>query len=197
MPFVGVTRLHIHNILRAPRFFWHIRKTARETQRAPGFLAGRLAKEEFTGFWTITVWMDQAAMRDYLRDRPHRAAMPRLRVWCDEASIAHWQQDSARLPTATEVLDHMVDQGRQSEVITRPGPARRSARTVRLCTATRTGPDAALPHLTGGRPDAIRASTCVCSLRYAEAVPVGEHFVDMPHREFRILSSAAPAKSGR
>jgi hypothetical protein len=127
MPVVGVTRLHIHSILRAPRFFWHIRKTSRQARRAPGFLGGRLANEGLTGFWTVTVWTDGAAMREYLRARPHRAAMPKLRVWCDEASVAHWEQDTEKLPTAAEALNHMVNQGRLSKV-NRPSPAQRDGR---------------------------------------------------------------------
>jgi uncharacterized protein DUF3291 len=139
MPVVGVTRLHIHSILRAPRFFWHIRKTARQARGAPGFLGGRLANEGLTGFWTITVWIDEAAMRDYLRARPHRAAMPRLRVWCDEASVVHWQQDTGELPTAAEALDHMVNQGRPSKV-DRPSQAQRGGRLAPSGRAPEFGP---------------------------------------------------------
>ncbi len=42
--------------------------------------------------------------------------MPKLLIWSDEASIAHWEQADATLPTAAEALAQMVAQHHLSKV---------------------------------------------------------------------------------
>jgi hypothetical protein len=122
MTVISVTRLH----LRTPRFFplflWHSLSSARQAQRAPGFLGGLLAADRSLGFWTITAWTEEAAMRAYRNTGAHRRAMPKLLQWCDEASVVHWQQDDSRLPEMPEALRRMVTEGKRSKV-NRPSPA--------------------------------------------------------------------------
>ncbi|HEX8432897.1 MAG TPA: hypothetical protein VF625_16545 [Longimicrobium sp.] len=90
--------------------------STRQLRRAHGFVCGELGREGAMGWWTVTAWTDAAAMLDYRNTAAHGAAMPKLTRWCDEASIAHWEQEGGALPTWPEALDRMVAEGRLSKV---------------------------------------------------------------------------------
>lgn len=64
-------------------------------------------------------------MRAYRNKGAHGAVMPSLMNWSDEASVAHWIQDSAELPGWEELYRRMVDEGRPSKV-RHPSPAQES-----------------------------------------------------------------------
>ena len=114
--FVSVTRLRLRSLRFFPSFAWHMIWSTRQTRRAAGFLGGQLATEGARGYWTVTGWTDEAAMRAYRNTGAHMRAMPKLIAWCDEAAIAHWTQDSPVLPTLEEALDRMRREGRLSKV---------------------------------------------------------------------------------
>ncbi len=114
--FVSVTRLRLRSIGFLPAFAWHTWASRRQLRRAAGFVGGQLAAEGARGFWTVTGWTDEAAMRRYRNTSAHQRAMPRLLHWCDEASVAHWEQEDPALPGPAESLDRMVREGRLSKV---------------------------------------------------------------------------------
>jgi hypothetical protein len=89
--------------------------------RAPGFMGGRLLVDTQRTFWTLTAWESEKAMRDFRGSGAHKAVMPRLVDWCDEASVVHWTSESAELPSWSETADRMRRQGRPSRVV-RPSP---------------------------------------------------------------------------
>jgi hypothetical protein len=91
-------------------------RSARQAKHSVGFLAGRLVRDTGSAFWTLTVWEDAKAMEAYRTSGVHRAAMPKLLQWCDEASVAHWTQDSNAVPSWEEAHHQMVTQGRPSKV---------------------------------------------------------------------------------
>jgi heme-degrading monooxygenase HmoA len=122
MLFVSVTRLRVRSIFYLPQFIVQALRSSRQAERAPGFLVGALMREPGNVFWTITVWQDDAAMNSYRTQGVHRSVMPRLLNWCDEASIAHWTQDTAEVPSWQEAHRRMVEQGRPSKV-NHPSPA--------------------------------------------------------------------------
>ncbi len=97
-------------------FAIHTLASSRQLRRAPGFIRGRFALEGMTGFWTITAWKDEASMRGYRNADAHKRAMPKLMGWCDEASVAHWEQAGDELPTAAQALERMISSGRISKV---------------------------------------------------------------------------------
>jgi len=121
MPFVSVTRLRVRSLFYLPPFIVYALRSSRQAQRAPGFLGGRLMRDAGQAFWTITVWSDSKAMDAYRTAGAHRTAMPKLLHWCDEASVAHWTQDSNALPAWTEAHERMVKDGRPSKV-SHPSP---------------------------------------------------------------------------
>jgi quinol monooxygenase YgiN len=116
MAIVSVTRLQLRSLRYLPLFMWHVFASTRQVRHAPGFLGGQLANEGTKGFWTITAWRDEAAMRAYRNAAAHRRAMPHLLQWCDEASVVHWQQEQATLPDLTTACQRMEAEGRLSKV---------------------------------------------------------------------------------
>jgi hypothetical protein len=117
MPHVSLTRLRLRSIRFFPGFAFHTSRSAWQLRTADGFLGGQLcAMDGGRTFWTITLWADEQAMRRYRNTAAHKAAMPKLIDWCDEAGIAHWTQADATLPSPDEALRQMIAIGRQSKV---------------------------------------------------------------------------------
>jgi hypothetical protein len=96
-------------------------RSLRQVKRAQGFLHGGLlpdlipAKGDWT-FWTMTAWDSQESMRGYMMTGDHKTAMLHLMEWCDEASVAHWEQEDSLLPTWEEADKRMRASGRASKV---------------------------------------------------------------------------------
>lgn len=112
---VSITRLRIRAVRFLPLFFWHTFRSLKQARASDGCLAA--AVNNFDGaFWTITVWHDRAAMRAFLLSGAHRRAMPKLAGWCDEASLAHWDQEVAALPPWGEAAERLGREGRCSKV---------------------------------------------------------------------------------
>jgi heme-degrading monooxygenase HmoA len=128
MAFVSITRLRV----RSPEFLDPFSATVpdvyTQASTAPGNLASDLLAEANDTFWTRTVWTDRAAMRAYMTSGAHGDVMPLLRDWCDEAHVAHWEQESEELPTWQEAHRRIVAEGRTSAVA-HPSPDH-AARTV-------------------------------------------------------------------
>ena len=122
MVFISLTRLRVRSLRYLLQFIWYVMLTSRQAQNSPGFLAGKLLREARNTFWTVTAWEDEAAMRAYRGTGRHQRVMPKLLDWCDEASVAHWNQDSLELPDWQEAYRRMVKHGRASKV-SHPSPA--------------------------------------------------------------------------
>jgi hypothetical protein len=99
-----------------PPFLVYAFSSARQAQKSVGFLGGRLMRDKEKAFWTLTVWEDAEAMETYRVAGMHRAAMPKLLNWCDEASVAHWMQDFATVPSWNDAYNRMTREGRPSKV---------------------------------------------------------------------------------
>jgi heme-degrading monooxygenase HmoA len=116
MPLISVTRLRVRSVLYLPGFLWDALQSARQVQRSPGFLGGRLLVNSGYVFWTMTAWQDEAAMNAYRTGGAHRKAMPKLLNWCNEAAVVHWTQDSSEIPAWHQAEQYMVEKGRLSKV---------------------------------------------------------------------------------
>jgi heme-degrading monooxygenase HmoA len=116
MVHVSVTRLRIRSPLYMLPFIWYAVRSQRQAERAPGFLSGRLMREARNAFWTLTAWDDDEMMDAYRTNAAHRDAMPKLLDWCDEASVAHWTQESPELPSWQEAYERLIRDGRPSKV---------------------------------------------------------------------------------
>ncbi len=116
MIFVSLTRLRIRSFRFIPLFAIHAIRSMRQVKMAPGFQCGALLPDSNRVFWTLTAWNTQGNMRRYMTSGSHKAAMPHLLHWCDEASVAHWEQMENSLPSWTEADKRMREEGRASKV---------------------------------------------------------------------------------
>ncbi len=116
MPFVSLTRLRLRSIRFLPLFAIHAIRSSRQVKKAPGFLRGGLLPDRDWTFWTLTAWDARESMRTYMTAGAHKRAMPHLMRWCDEASVAHWEQEENALPSWEEADRRMRETGRPSKV---------------------------------------------------------------------------------
>ena len=116
MIFVSLTRLRIRSIRFMPFFAVYAFRSFRQVSKAPGFQGGAVLNDRERTFWTMTAWDTPENMRQFMTSGAHKKAMPHLLNWCDEASVAHWEQEESTLPSWIEAARHMREQGRASKV---------------------------------------------------------------------------------
>lgn len=100
-----------------PLFVFDTLQTLWQVRRSSGFKSGALLPDRSWTFWTMTAWDSQASMRAYMTSGSHKRAMPKLMQWCDEASVAHWEQEDTTLPSWSEADRRMRTTGRISKVL--------------------------------------------------------------------------------
>jgi heme-degrading monooxygenase HmoA len=128
MAFVSITRLRIRTPEFVDLFAAALPGVYAQATDAPGNLGMDLLADADDTFWTKTAWTDRAAMRSYMTSGSHGDVMPLLRDWCDEAHVAHWEQEGDELPTWEEAHRRLVAEGRVSAVA-HPSP-RQASRAV-------------------------------------------------------------------
>ncbi len=116
MIFVSLTRLRIRSIRFMPFFAVYAFRSLRQVSRAPGFQVGAVLNDRERTFWTMTVWDTPENMRQFMTSGAHKKAMPHLLNWCDEASVAHWEQEDVVMPSWTDAAKRLREQGRASKV---------------------------------------------------------------------------------
>jgi hypothetical protein len=119
---VSVTRLRLRSNRFLVPFIVYSVRSSRQARRSPGNVAVDAMRDGHGGYWTRTVWADDASMRTFMMSGIHRRAMPKLMDWCSEAALVHWEQDSAALPDWDEAHRRLVTQGRRSK-LRYPSPA--------------------------------------------------------------------------
>lgn len=117
MVLVSVTRLHLKSPRYFPAFLWHNALSSWQIINTPGMLGGKLTSDKQGGAWTVSMWEDESAMRQYRNSGAHRQAMRFLPRWCDEAAVVHWQQEDTTLPDASEAYRRMVSEGHFTKVL--------------------------------------------------------------------------------
>ena len=119
---VSITRLRVRSWRYLPSFFLRTLRIAWQAARSDGNLAVGLLRDRRNTFWTGTIWPDESAMKAFMHATPHGPAMRRLLEWCDEASLVHWTQDNADLPS-WEVAHQRLEQEGRSSKVHYPSPA--------------------------------------------------------------------------
>ncbi len=116
MPLVAITRLRVRSLHYLPAFLLASLRSAREAKQAPGNLAVSVLSDANLAFWTRTLWTDERSMRAFMFAPAHRAVLPKLSQWCDEAAVGHWLQESPEPPPWEEVHRRLQHEGRTSRV---------------------------------------------------------------------------------
>ena len=136
MVFVSITRLHLASRFSFLPFVYYALSSGRQTSRSAGFRGGWLSRDAEAGFWTVTVWESQEAMRAFRNAGIHLRAMPKLLHWCDEASYAHFEQQDETIPDGAAAYERLRQGGRLSKVV-KPSALQQSGATVGKATAPR------------------------------------------------------------
>lgn len=114
--FVSLTRLRLRSLWYLLPFQWYIYRTRKQVERAKGFVRGKLLVDARLTFWTLTGWQNLKDMKAYRDSGPHHKVMPLLRNWCNEASVAHWEQPETLLPDWSEAHRRLTSEGRLTPV---------------------------------------------------------------------------------
>lgn len=102
MPIVSITRLRVRSWFYMPAFVIQAVRTSKQATAAEGNLAVTVLRERGNIFWTATSGSSASAVKTYMLAAPHGPVMKRLMMWCDEAAVVRWEQDSAELPAWDE-----------------------------------------------------------------------------------------------
>ena len=116
MPLVSVTRLRVRSWRFMPAFIFSALRIGNQTAQAEGCLAAKVFRDRRNAFWTCTCWESEATMKAFMTSGPHGPAMRKLLEWCDEASVAHWEQEGGEMPSWSEAHRRMLRHGRASKV---------------------------------------------------------------------------------
>jgi Domain of unknown function (DUF3291) len=116
MPLISITRLRVRSLRYLPAFLFGSLRSAREAKNASGNLAVSVLSDSHFAFWTRTLWTDERSMRAFMFAPAHRAVMPKLLQWCDEAAVTHWLQETSEPPSWPEVHRRLQQEGRTSKV---------------------------------------------------------------------------------
>lgn len=116
MAFVSITRLRLRRWWYLPWFVADAFRSMQQAKRSPGFVGLAILRDAKATFWTASIWENEQAMRSFMTAGAHGKAMPNLMRWCDEASVAHWEQEGRALPSWLECYERMKRSGRTSKV---------------------------------------------------------------------------------
>jgi len=94
----AITRLRLRSWRFLLPFMIHASRSQKQAMAAPGCFGVRTRKTRGLAFWTLTAWESEAQLRAFLSSDPHRATMPKLPAWCDEAVTTHWTIETKQLP---------------------------------------------------------------------------------------------------
>ena len=122
MALISITRLRVRSWRFLPMFYLRAYQSTKQAKAAAGHIATRLLPDQRNTFWTASSWSDEKAMKAFIVSGAHGAVMKKLLEWCDEASVVHWTQDGAALPSWSEAHRRMQAEGRRSKV-NHPSPA--------------------------------------------------------------------------
>jgi hypothetical protein len=114
VPHNSITRLRLRSLFTLAAFARETRAIAAQCSASPGFVGGAVLAEGRLVFWTRSAWESADAMKAFRDSGVHRDVMPKLMMWCDEASVAQWQGEIETDWNA--IYARMVEHGRLSRV---------------------------------------------------------------------------------
>ncbi|OCX54726.1 hypothetical protein BEL04_00485 [Mucilaginibacter sp. PPCGB 2223] len=116
MFFISITRLRLRSIWYLPGFLSSNSLSVKQLLVTPGFIAGKELIDKNLVFWTVTVWKTDADMKTFRNSPPHRKAMQKLPLWCDEATYMHWLSEDTEIPAWDAICKRTIAEGKVSKV---------------------------------------------------------------------------------
>ncbi len=95
----SITRLRLRYVWLLLPFIVRASQSQKQALNTPGCLGVCTRKTRGLTFWTLSLWESEQSLRLFMSQGPHRAAIPKLHAWCDEASTAHWEVDHTAMPS--------------------------------------------------------------------------------------------------
>ena len=121
----SLTRLRLRGIRFLPAFLWISWRCMAQGRSDGQMVYGAVLCELPWTFITVSVWTEKRAMLRYVGTGAHLDAMQRLREWCSEAGVTHFELDDMILPPVSEMMDRLR-RGKVSHVL-HPSPYHESA----------------------------------------------------------------------
>jgi len=116
MYFVSVTRLRLRSFIFLPQFMVANEASLRSIKKTDGFIHGKELIDKKLTFWTVTVWDSDKAMKYFRNSGPHKKAMRKLPLWCDEGSYVHWLQETQAIPAWEIIHQKLITNGKVTKV---------------------------------------------------------------------------------
>jgi len=95
--------LPLKSYWRIPLFFFYTMQVVKQLASAEGMLGySVLARPLSRRFWTLSSWMDDAALRTFVQYPPHVRIMTALAPHMGETKFVRWTVKGAQLPLSWE-----------------------------------------------------------------------------------------------
>ena len=107
---VMVSYLPLRKVSSTVRFFRGVSAVRKQLAQADGLVGYTLrAKPLARDYWTLSVWKDQAALREFIRMRPHVELMTALKPFMGPTKFVYWSitADDGQ-PSFTDALERLV-----------------------------------------------------------------------------------------
>ena len=90
-PLIMGSRFELKSAWRSPAFFANAMRIWLQARRSPGIVGVSLRAYPLRGtFWTLSAWVDEAALRTFAGTDPHAAIVRHVRPWARTATFRFW-----------------------------------------------------------------------------------------------------------
>ena len=107
---VMASHLPLKRISSTVRFFRGVLAVRKQLATADGLVGYTLrAKPLARDYWTLSVWMDEGALREFMRTPPHIQLMTSLKPYMGPTKFVTWNITAAdSRPSLTGALEHLA-----------------------------------------------------------------------------------------
>jgi heme-degrading monooxygenase HmoA len=104
------SHLPLQQITATLRFFRAVSAVRKQLATADGLIGYTLrAKPLARDYWTLSVWTDDTALRQFMRTRPHAQVMTSLKPFMGPTKFVTWTVSAADgRPTMAAAVDHLA-----------------------------------------------------------------------------------------
>ena len=104
------SHLPLNRITGTARFFRAVLAVRKQLATADGLMGYTLRAQVLArDYWTLSVWQDDAALRQFVRTSPHVGLMSSLRPYMGPTKFVTWTiSDADGRPTMAGALEHLA-----------------------------------------------------------------------------------------